>query len=102
VASEKQIVTNRRNALNSTGLQSTAGKRRSRRSAFTIPLCREYHRQLHHAGNEVAWWHSVNIKPLPIAKALWIQSHAVAAENVGAGSDYADGYEHIKMPQDNI
>jgi hypothetical protein len=23
---------------------------------FTVPLCRGHHRQLHQAGNEVAWW----------------------------------------------
>ena len=38
---------------------------------FTVPLCREHHRQLHHAGNEIAWWHNIDIKPLPIAKGLW-------------------------------
>ena len=41
---------------------------------FTVPLCREHHRQLHHAGNEIAWWHNLNTKPLPIAKALWSES----------------------------
>lgn len=41
---------------------------------FTVPLCREHHRQLHHAGNEVAWWHDIDIKPLPIAKGLWADS----------------------------
>jgi DNA recombination protein Rad52 len=42
---------------------------------FTVPLCRDHHRQLHQAGNEVAWWHNLNIKPLPIAKRLWSKSH---------------------------
>ncbi|MDO8876796.1 MAG: Rad52/Rad22 family DNA repair protein [Pseudolabrys sp.] len=50
---------------------------------FTVPLCREHHRQLHHAGNEIAWWHDVDIKPLPIAKGLWVESqmneHATAS-----------------------
>jgi hypothetical protein len=23
---------------------------------FTVPLCRDHHRQLHQCGNEVAWW----------------------------------------------
>jgi hypothetical protein len=41
---------------------------------FTVPLCREHHRQLHHAGNEIAWWHNIDIKPLPIAKGLWVES----------------------------
>jgi hypothetical protein len=34
MATERQIVANRRNALNSTGPQTAAGKRRSRRNAF--------------------------------------------------------------------
>jgi hypothetical protein len=42
---------------------------------FTVPLCRDHHRQLHRVGNEVAWWHNLNIKPLPIAKSLWAESH---------------------------
>ena len=41
---------------------------------FTVPLCREHHRQLHHAGNELAWWHNLSIKPLPIAEELWAKS----------------------------
>lgn len=52
---------------------------------FTVPLCREHHRQLHQAGNELAWWHNQNIKPLPIAKSLWDQSHPT--ESVSAGID---------------
>jgi hypothetical protein len=44
---------------------------------FTVPLCRGHHRQLHQAGNEVAWWEGLNINALPIAKALWEESHAI-------------------------
>jgi DNA recombination protein Rad52 len=43
---------------------------------FTVPLCRDHHQQLHQAGNEVAWWHQVQIKPLEIARQLWEKSHA--------------------------
>lgn len=43
---------------------------------FTVPLCREHHRQLHHAGNEIAWWHDIDTKPLPIAKSLWVASRS--------------------------
>ena len=32
---------------------------------FTVPLCRGHHRQLHQAGNEVAWWESLKINALP-------------------------------------
>jgi hypothetical protein len=43
---------------------------------FTVPLCRTHHRQLHHAGNEIAWWLNIDIDPLPIARDLWEQSKA--------------------------
>jgi hypothetical protein len=43
---------------------------------FTVPLCREHHRQLHHSGNEPAWWHDMGIEPLEIAKTLWQETHA--------------------------
>jgi hypothetical protein len=42
---------------------------------FTVPLCRGHHRQLHQAGNEVAWWEDRNINALEIAKGLWEQTH---------------------------
>ena len=43
---------------------------------FTVPLCRDHHRQLHQEGNEVAWWHDLDIKALEIAKRLWEESRA--------------------------
>lgn len=46
---------------------------------FTVPLCREHHRQLHHAGNELAWWHNLSIKPMPIAQELWAESQMKAS-----------------------
>ena len=57
---------------------------------FTVPLCREHHQQLHQAGNEVAWWHDLNIKALEIAKGLWEQTHpksAAADTAISAPSD---------------
>jgi hypothetical protein len=41
---------------------------------FTVPLCRGHHRQLHQAGNEVAWWENLKINALEIAKGLWEES----------------------------
>ena len=38
---------------------------------FTVPLCRDHHLQLHHCGNEPAWWANLKIAPLEIAKDLW-------------------------------
>jgi hypothetical protein len=41
---------------------------------FAVPLCRGHHRQLHQAGNEVAWWESLKIDALAVAKGLWEQT----------------------------
>ena len=41
---------------------------------FTVPLCRGHHRQLHQAGNEIAWWEDLNINALEIAKRFWEES----------------------------
>ena len=38
---------------------------------YTVPLCREHHRQLHRHGNERAWWANVNVSPLTVARSLW-------------------------------
>jgi hypothetical protein len=38
---------------------------------FTVPLCRDHHQQLHHHGNEAAWWANLRIMPLQSAKELW-------------------------------
>ena len=46
---------------------------------FTVPLCRGHHRQLHQAGNEVAWWEKLKIRPLEIAKQLWDEKHPKSA-----------------------
>lgn len=59
---------------------------------FTVPLCRGHHRQLHQAGNEVAWWQAlaVNINALEIAKGLWERTHPkFAAANIRPNEDAA-------------
>jgi hypothetical protein len=38
---------------------------------FTVPLCREHHRDLHRHGNEVAWWANLQIAPIEAAKQFW-------------------------------
>ncbi len=38
---------------------------------FTVPLCRDHHRELHRQGNENGWWANLQIAPLRIAKELW-------------------------------
>jgi hypothetical protein len=54
---------------------------------FTVPLCRNHHQQLHQAGNEVAWWHDLDIKPLEIANRLWAESHASSTLVVDQNTD---------------
>ena len=43
---------------------------------FTVPLCRGHHRQLHQAGNELAWWETLKINALEAAKQFWEQTHS--------------------------
>jgi hypothetical protein len=38
---------------------------------FTVPLCRDHHRELHRQGNESGWWANLQIAPLGVAKELW-------------------------------
>jgi hypothetical protein len=45
---------------------------------FTVPLCRDHHRQLHDHGNEVAWWANVQIDASKVAKELWASTELQA------------------------
>ena len=42
---------------------------------FTVPLCRGHHREVHHCGDEAAWWHRSGINPIISARALWLKTH---------------------------
>ncbi len=48
---------------------------------FTVPLCRGHHRELHQAGNEVAWWENLKIDAMAIARALWEETHPSKVES---------------------
>ena len=54
---------------------------------FTVPLCRGHHRQLHQAGDEVAWWNSHRLEPLGVASTLWRQTHSLPAKPQGSSVD---------------
>ena len=41
---------------------------------FTVPLCRSHHRVLHTRGDEAAWWESVKLDPVVVARQLWEQT----------------------------
>lgn len=57
---------------------------------FTVPLCRGHHRQLHQAGNEVAWWEDIEVNALEIAKGLWEESHGRSTAIVDARTPVAN------------
>jgi hypothetical protein len=42
---------------------------------FTVPVCRGHHREVHHCGDEAAWWVKAGIDPTVTARALWLQTH---------------------------
>jgi hypothetical protein len=51
---------------------------------FTVPLCRDHHRELHRQGAELAWWQNIKIDPLPVAKRLWQHTRLNRAAGAGA------------------
>ena len=62
---------------------------------FTVPLCRGHHRQVHQAGNEIAWWEDLQINALEIAGGLWskriprrlsLHPHNGPSTSAGAGA----------------
>lgn len=46
---------------------------------FTVPLCRGHHREVHHCGDEAAWWKKTGIDPAAAARVLWLKTHPVPA-----------------------
>src|SRR5271163_1512909 len=50
---------------------------------FTVPLCRGHHRELHRHGDESRWWQKAAIDPITAARALWLETHPLAAREGG-------------------
>jgi hypothetical protein len=44
---------------------------------FTVPLCRGHHREVHHCGDEAAWWQKAGLDPTIAARALWLEMRPV-------------------------
>jgi hypothetical protein len=63
---------------------------------FTVPLCRDHHNDLHRHGNEPAWWASLKITPLTIARELWIRSSRDPS-NANADSAPVGATSHIEV-----
>lgn len=38
---------------------------------FTVPLCRVHPREIHRSSDEMAWWKTLGLDPMPIALKLW-------------------------------
>jgi hypothetical protein len=47
---------------------------------FTVPLCRGHHREVHHCGDEAAWWDKAGIDPTVSARALWLKTHPLPGD----------------------
>jgi hypothetical protein len=52
---------------------------------FTVPLCRGHHREVHHCGDEAAWWTKTGIDPAAAARVLWLKTHPLPSP-IQAGS----------------
>jgi hypothetical protein len=48
---------------------------------FAVPLCRGHHRAVHRSGNEQAWWKSLHIEPVKVARKLWRQTRQTGSKN---------------------
>jgi ERF superfamily len=55
---------------------------------FAVPLCRTHHHAAHQAPDEQAWWKSIGIDPVKVARKLWKETlvgtrrgHAKAAQD---------------------
>jgi hypothetical protein len=53
---------------------------------FTVPLCRGHHREVHHCGNEAAWWKKTGIDPTTAARVLWLKTHPLPLATNTAGA----------------
>ncbi len=54
---------------------------------FTVPLCRGHHREVHHCGDEPAWWKKAGVDPTVSARTLWLQTHPLLTSSATSASD---------------
>jgi hypothetical protein len=72
---------------------------------YTVPLCRGHHREVHHCGDESAWWDKAGIDPTAIARALWLETHPLPTnvdkiEPEGTYSVFPVGSDQISAKHD--
>ncbi len=58
---------------------------------FTVPLCRGHHREVHHCGDEAAWWLKAGIDPTVPARVLWLESHPLPIAAAGGNANQSGG-----------
>jgi hypothetical protein len=61
---------------------------------FAVPLCRTHHRAVHRSGNEQAWWKSVGIEPIKVARKLWRQTRQTGNKTANLQTKVG----HAEMP----
>ena len=66
---------------------------------FTVPLCRGHHREVHHCGDEAAWWNKAAIDPTVIARALWLKTHPLPVSPASIGLQGAYSASATDSPQ---
>jgi hypothetical protein len=54
---------------------------------FTVSLCRIHHDEIHRRGDEVAWWASLNIDPLPTALRFWQHTRGLLPADAALSSN---------------
>jgi hypothetical protein len=70
---------------------------------FTVPLCRSHHRVLHRRGDEPAWWESVKLDPVAVARRLWERTRLNGApvhRNIGTSPSAPLGRELEERARD--
>ena len=65
---------------------------------FAVPLCNLHHRELHDHGNERTWWLEKRINPLPVATALWNESHGWSSPVTQTGETAPQNQPHNPPP----
>jgi hypothetical protein len=76
-------------------LHSIADRRRNIRR-FRLPgwflinskfhFVRGHHREVHHCGDEAAWWIKTGINPTVSARALWLQTHPLLTSSAAVAA----------------
>jgi ERF superfamily len=56
---------------------------------FTVPLCRGHHREVHHCGDEAAWWKKAGIDPAVTARGLWLKTHPLPSTPTNIGGAHS-------------